>query len=68
MGRYVLPIVIEANSKIEAEEKLSKLLEVAAKYKQFTWNDVMGGLVDALKEFEQYQRHKNQQLQRRPKA
>ncbi len=60
MGRYVLPIIIEAGSKAEAEEKLHKLLEIGANHKQFTWNDVLGGLVGALKEYQLDKKLKNQ--------
>ncbi len=63
MRKYVLPIIIEANSKAEAEEKLRKLLDIAATYKKATWNDVLGSIVDVLREFEMHQRHKGQQIQ-----
>lgn len=62
MGKYVLPIIIKANSKAEAEEKLRKLLDIAATYKKVTWNDVLGSIVDVLREFEIHQRHKGQQV------
>lgn len=64
MGKYVLPIIIEAKSKLEAEEKLRKLLEIGAAYKSVTWNDVLGSLVNAFREIEINHRHKNEQVAR----
>jgi hypothetical protein len=63
MAKYVLPIMIEANSKQEAEQKLLQLLKVGKEYQKFTFNDVFGGIVTACTEvvtfLDDYKKAKN---------
>ena len=61
MAKYVLPIMIEANTRQEAENKLLQLLKVGSEYKKVTLNDALGGIVKVCTEvadiFEHYKKN-----------